>query len=99
ASLSGEETSLPNCRNLRDGRRLLYHPDVHTFIGNFVRQFARKRIDRLDAIALAYMGQLVLNGRAAIHRQLQLEQDRQPSVIVDVKRPDRETGSGGQSTS
>ena len=73
-------------------------PDVHIFIANVVRQFARKRIDRLDAIALAYMGQLLLNGRAAINRELQLEQDQEPRVIVNTSLPERKDGSGGQST-
>jgi hypothetical protein len=33
---------------------------INLFLGNLVRQFARKRIARRDAIAMAYLGQLLL---------------------------------------
>ncbi len=43
--------------------------DVNLFLGNVVRQFARKRIDRLDAVALTYMSQMLLNSLSAIERE------------------------------
>jgi hypothetical protein len=36
-------------------------PSEGLFIGNVVKQLARKRIERRDAIALAYLSQLLLN--------------------------------------
>jgi hypothetical protein len=43
---------------------------VNLFIGNVVRQLARKRIQRRDAIALAYLSQLLLNSLAAMDKEL-----------------------------
>jgi hypothetical protein len=42
---------------------------VDRFLGNTVRQFARKRIDRLDAVALTYMSQMLLNSLSAMERE------------------------------
>jgi hypothetical protein len=42
---------------------------VDRFLGNIVRQFARKRIDRLDAVALTYMSQMLLNSLSAMERE------------------------------
>jgi hypothetical protein len=39
---------------------------VNTFLGNIATALARKRIARSDAVALAYVNQLVLNSQAAI---------------------------------
>jgi hypothetical protein len=45
-------------------------PDsVNRFLGNLVKQLARKRIPRRDAIALAYISQLLLNTFPAMQRQ------------------------------
>jgi hypothetical protein len=45
-------------------------PDsVNRFLGNLVKQLARKRIARRDAIALAYISQLLLNTFPAMQRQ------------------------------
>ena len=37
--------------------------EVNLFLGNLVRQLARKRIARRDAIALAYISQLILTAK------------------------------------
>jgi hypothetical protein len=43
--------------------------EVNLFLGNLVRQLARKRIARRDAVALAYISQLILTSQTAIARQ------------------------------
>jgi hypothetical protein len=43
--------------------------EVNLFLGNLVRQLARKRIARRDAIALAYMSQLLLNTQTGMARE------------------------------
>src|SRR6266852_8230132 len=43
--------------------------EVNLFLGNLVRQLARKRIARRDAIALAYISQLILPSQTALARQ------------------------------
>jgi hypothetical protein len=43
--------------------------EVNLFLGNLVRQLARKRIARRDAIALAYISQLILTSQSAMTRQ------------------------------
>jgi hypothetical protein len=43
--------------------------EVNLFLGNLVRQLARKRISRRDAIALAYISQLILTSQTAMARQ------------------------------
>jgi hypothetical protein len=42
---------------------------VNLFLGNLVRQLARKRIARRDAIALAYISQLILTSQTAMARE------------------------------
>ena len=42
---------------------------MNLFLGNLVRQLARKRIARRDAIALAYISQLILTSQTAMARQ------------------------------
>jgi hypothetical protein len=57
-------------------------PDsVNRFLGNLVKQLARKRIARRDAIALAYISQLLLNTFPAMQRQR--EED---AMNVDLSR-------------
>jgi hypothetical protein len=51
--------------------------EVNTLLGNVVQQFVRKRIDRRDAIALAYMSQLLLNSLPALDRQHKAEEKNQ----------------------
>jgi hypothetical protein len=58
---------------------------VNLFIGNVVRQLARKRIQRRDAIALAYLSQLLLNSLSAMEREMI---NGRPLLWVD--RPDPE---------
>ena len=43
--------------------------EVNLFLGDLVRQLARKRIARRDAIALAYISQLILTSQTAMARQ------------------------------
>src|SRR4029077_18486797 len=49
--------------------------EVNLFLGNLVRQLARKRITRRDAIALAYISQLILTSQTAMARQRADEPD------------------------
>ena len=44
---------------------------VNLFLGNLVKQLARKRIARRDAIALAYISQLLLNSLPALEREVE----------------------------
>jgi hypothetical protein len=44
--------------------------DINVFLGNIAVQLARKRIPRTDALALAYLGQLMLNSNRAMDREL-----------------------------
>src|SRR6266478_9431614 len=43
--------------------------EVNLFLGNLVRQLARKRIARRDAIALAYISQLILTSQTAMAKE------------------------------
>src|SRR6266446_1039879 len=43
--------------------------EVNLFLGNLVRQLARKRITRRDAIALAYISQLIFTSQTAMARE------------------------------
>jgi hypothetical protein len=54
---------------LLGGIRNFSTPDsVNRFLGNLVRQLARKRIARRDAIAVAYISHLLLNAFPAMQR-------------------------------
>ena len=44
---------------------------VNLFLGNLLKLMARKRIDRRDALAQAYICQLLLNTFPHMHRELQ----------------------------
>jgi len=44
---------------------------VNVFLGNIAVQLARKRIARSDAVALAYISQLMLNSQTAMGREQQ----------------------------
>jgi hypothetical protein len=52
---------------------------VNRLLTNLVKQLARKRIARRDAIALAYISQLLLNSLTALDRQYEAEQAAAPS--------------------
>lgn len=47
---------------------------VNHFLGNLVKQLARKRIARRDAIALAYLCQLLLNSLPPMWKEIEDEQ-------------------------
>jgi hypothetical protein len=55
---------------------------VNYFLGNLVKQLARKRIARRDAIALAYVSQLLLNSLRALDREYETEQDASASQFL-----------------
>jgi hypothetical protein len=52
---------------------------INLFLGNLVKQLSRKRIARRDAVALAYVSQLLLNSLTALDRQYQAEQAAAPT--------------------
>jgi hypothetical protein len=72
--------------------------NVNLFLGNLTRQLVRKRIQRRDALALAYLSQLLLNSLSAMNREgaQGQEEDARKSieVIWDSPRPRPTTGSG-----
>lgn len=49
--------------------------EVNLFLGNLVRQLARKRIARRDAIALAYISQLLLTTHTAMAREIAAQEE------------------------
>ena len=53
---------------------------VNQLLGNLVKQLARKRIERLDAIALAYICQLLLNSLSPLKKELRAEEDEQARI-------------------
>lgn len=55
---------------------------VNFFLGNLAKQLARKRIARRDAIALAYISQLLLNSLPALDRQLEAEQEAEKEAEI-----------------
>lgn len=65
---------------------------VNQFLGNLTKQLVRKRIQRRDAIALAYLSQLLLNSLSAMSReeaQTQREEAQQPLEIIWDNFPPR----------
>jgi hypothetical protein len=56
--------------------------EVNLFLGNLVRQLARKRIGRRDAIALAYISQLILTSQTAMARQRAAEEPEAENAAV-----------------
>jgi hypothetical protein len=48
---------------------------VNAFLGNLVTQLAHKRIARRNALALAYISQLLLNSLSALHREQRSERE------------------------
>jgi len=57
--------------------------EVNLFLGNLVRQLARKRIARRDAIALAYISQLILTSQTAMARQRADEPEAANEAVLD----------------
>src|SRR6266851_3181562 len=49
--------------------------EVNLFLGNLVKQLARKRIARRDAIALAYISQLLLSSQTAMAKEATAERE------------------------
>jgi len=49
---------------------------VNAFLGNLVKQLTHKRITRRDAVAFAYISQLLLNSVSALDRERESEEDR-----------------------
>jgi len=70
---------------------------INLFLGNLVKQLARKRIARPDAIALAYIGQLLLNSLPALRREEEDERDALASQYLlqaFERKPPSEAPSG-----
>ena len=57
--------------------------EVNLFLGNLVRQLARKRIARRDAIALAYLSQLILTSQTAMARQRAEEPETESEAVLE----------------
>jgi len=58
---------------------------VNLFLGNLVKQLARKRIARRDAIALAYISQLLLNSLPALERELEAENEAEEEAEEEAE--------------
>jgi hypothetical protein len=78
---------------------------VNRFLGNLVKQVTLKRIQRRDAITLAYICQLLLNSLGAINREesLRLEESQiealrvaklPPKIVWDIPGPPYENEPG-----
>ncbi len=83
-----------NASELLGGLTDFSTPDaVNALLGNLLRQLARKRIARLDAIAIAYVSQLLLGSIAALDRRDVLAQRSAdddglpPRIIFDPPDP------------
>lgn len=59
---------------------------INAFLGNLVKQLARKRIARRDAIAFGYLSQLLLNSLSALDRQRRSEEDSGASENFDPSK-------------
>jgi hypothetical protein len=57
--------------------------EVNLSLGNLVRQLARKRIARRDAIALAYISQLILTSQTAMARQRAEEPETGSEAVLE----------------
>jgi hypothetical protein len=57
--------------------------EVNLFLGNLVRQLARKRIARRDAIALAYLSQLILTSQTAMAKQRAEEPETESQALLE----------------
>lgn len=79
--------------------------EVNLFLGNLVRQLARKRIARRDAIALAYMSQLILISQTAMAKEAAAAEEAARNAAharmiasLNQRRPAPEPVSHQQST-
>jgi len=75
-------------QRLSAGRRLLrgvgdfeVPEDVNIFLGSLLEQMALNKIDRRDAIAMAYVSQLILNSQVALERQRENEKDARFAAV------------------
>jgi hypothetical protein len=79
--------------------------EVNLFLGNLVRQLARKRIARRDAIALAYISQLILTSQTAMARQRAADEPEAAneavfdSLIAGLRQRSSELASRGNQQS
>ena len=74
--------------------------EVNLFLGNLVRQLARKRIARRDAIALAYISQLILTSQTAMARERAAQEEAEEEaehdrLIAGLRRASRHLDSLG----
>jgi hypothetical protein len=68
---------------------------VNLFLGNLLTQLAHNKISRRNAIAMAYISQLLLNSISVKHRQdrdaqaaqLQAEANAPQRIVIDMPRP------------
>lgn len=67
---------------LRGVSRLSDAASVNRFLGNLLRQLARHRISRRDAIALAYVSQLLINTLGPLQKELEEQRDAEPGIIL-----------------
>ncbi len=89
---------------LRDIDSFTTADEVNLFLGNLVRQLARKRISRRDAIALAYISQLILTSQTAMARERADEPDAAnegvfASLIAGLRQRSSELASLGNQQS
>lgn len=65
-------------------------PDcVVRFLGNLLREVAHKRVDRRDAVTMAYVAQLLMNSQAAFSRFVDQDlkvQDAAMARFIDSQR-------------
>jgi len=78
--------------------------EVNLFLGNLVRQLARKRIARCDAIALAYISQLILTSQTAMARERAAqeeaaEKEEHDRLIAGLRQASRHLASLGNQQS
>jgi hypothetical protein len=73
---------------------------VNLFLGNLVKQLARQRIARRDAIALAYLCQLLLNSLTPLRKEMEDDLDvhdylmnsrGQADLLAEQQSPEPET--------
>jgi hypothetical protein len=72
--------------------------EVNLFLGNLVRQLARKRIARRDAIALAYVSQLILTSQTARLRAEEPETESEAvleGLVAGLRQRSQELASRG----
>jgi hypothetical protein len=78
--------------------------EVNLFLGHLVRQLARKRIARRDAIALAYISQLILTSQTAMAKERAADEDageeeELAGIVAGLRRTSRELASVGNQQS